>query len=170
MNNNTLYDFKPNDKVQIIFFTDVKLKGGQKNPNQGKLRKLSVVFATLTGQTTYKDRVSHQMFVEGKADVSDTYQPKERPWGVRKGDSPIIEHNGETYLEFIVEKQVQTCYILDGQTVDNPESVVEGFPEPRSHNEESQGGVDSKINLRCVKSSNILTIIEAVDLDIEEYK
>lgn len=148
----------PEDKIQVQFYTEVKLTGGKSNPLQGKVRKLSTVFATATGQDTYKNRVGHQLFVEGKS--NDGYKPKDRAWGTRVGNSPIIEHNGERYLEFIVEAPVSTVYMVEGKITDP--QFIDGFPEPRERNEDSQGGVEKEIKIRCIKEENILSIVDLV--------
>lgn len=162
MGKRTVDDLLPNEKVQIQFYTDVKLKGGKSNPLQGKVRKLTTVFATTTGENVYADRVSKQLFSEGKG---VNYEPKPRPWGERVGDTPIIEHTNKAgeykrYLEFIVEGVISSNVLVDGVITDPDD--IEGYPEKSEKNPDAQGGVDKEIVLRCVEDSKIISIVDIV--------
>ena len=152
---------QPNEKVQLQYYTDMadKLKGGKANPFKAKtVRKLTTVFATISGQGVYADRVRQQLVAEGKSPRA--YEEKARPWGERVGSGPLIEHNDTMYLEFIVEKTISTTYMVDGIPTE-PEDI-QGFPEERTRSDTAQGGVDKEIKLRCVKEENIISIVDIV--------
>lgn len=151
---NAMGTIEPNSRAQIDFVSDVKLTGGKKNPLQGKVTKITKAIVTFTGEKTYQNRVMSKLIEEGKK--PEDYQPKSRPWGVRLGDTPIIEHNGETYIEFLVEDVLAVNYLVDGKIT--PKEEIEGFPEPKNESAEGQGGLEEKVQLRCLKKNNVLSI------------
>lgn len=149
---------KDSDKVLLSTMSGVKLTGGKKNPLQGKVVKnvcdAQVIFND--GQT-YTNMIKEQMANEGK-DPSE-FKASERPWGKRVNDTPIIEHNGQYYLETIFVSAGDTAYLVDGMVTDKSE--IEGLPKPKV-SESSQGGVDNKVVVRTHKLDSI-TVIKVND-------
>lgn len=141
--------------VGIDTHTDVKLTGGQKNPQQGRVTKrmtgaLCMAF-TNEGINAYKAMVQRRLDAEGK-DPED-FKISERAWGVRIPNMPIVEHKGTYYLEVIFLKPGKVEYLLDGQVV--PESDIQGLPVKR---ESEQGGLDNKVIIRDFKAESIVEL------------
>ena len=135
--------------------TVVKLTGGKKNPHQGRVTKKTIganviVFAN-TDQNGYKNMVQRRMMQEGK-DPSE-FELKPRAWGVHISRTPFIEHNGKHYLECIFRSAGTSTYYLDGVEINK--SDIEGLPEQKEPNEQSQGGIDNQIVLRTFALESI---------------
>lgn len=106
--------------------TDVKLKGGKKNPFQGRVVKRTTgnrvqLFTSYKG---YQNMVNRRLAAEGK--VAD-FESKPLPWGQRVDDSPIIEHNGKFYLQVIFQKGGESEYLVDNKVVFK--DTIEGLDE-----------------------------------------
>ena len=138
--------FWPGDKVEIEYVSDVKLTGGKKNPLQGKVRKLTQVQAEICNSDQYRQRVQKQLISEGKS--TGDYEFGKRAWGERVGNSALIEHKGERYLEFLVDKKMSTHYLVDGNLADA--SSIDGLPK------KSERKID--VDIRCIKQGNIVAI------------
>jgi len=111
-------------RVVLSWESKPKLKGGKKNPQQGRVVKVSTATVTLTEPGTYAKR----MVKEGEWDSSDEIQG--RKWGIRRGATCIIDHKGLEYVESLIEDIPEVDYFLDGKKVDKSEIV--GLPESRS--------------------------------------
>lgn len=141
--------------------TGVKLKGGKKNPMQGRVEKLTenaniMVFSN-SEKSGYGEMVKRRMLSEGKN--PEEFQMKPRAWGTRIGNSPFIEHNENKYFECIFVSPGKSTYLLDGQPVKKED--IEGFPEPKEKTEgevNSQGGIEDKVILRTFKLDSIVSI------------
>jgi hypothetical protein len=134
------------------------LKGGKKNPHQGRVTKISKGASVMVFQNknsnAYENMVERRLKAEGKDPASFTLG--ERAWGTRITGTPFIEHKGETYLEVIFLKAPkETVFLLDGKEVDAAE--IEGL-EPAAVKEESQGGLENKVIIRTFKCDSIQTI------------
>lgn len=106
--------------------TEVKLKGGKKNPMLGRVTKHTTgnrvqLFTSFKG---YKNMVNRRLAAEGK---TPDFEPKPLPWGTRIEDSPLIEHNGKFYLQVIFQKGGESVYYLDNQIIDKDK--IEGLDE-----------------------------------------
>lgn len=138
--------------VGIDTHVDVKLTGGKKNPQQGRVTKrmTGATCMAFTNQNVnaYKEMVQRRLGKEGK-DPED-FQLKERAWGTRVPNMPIVEHNGAYYLEVIFMKPGKVEYLLDGVVV--PESAIEGLPAKK---EGEQGGLEDKVIIRDYKAESI---------------
>lgn len=138
----------------IDTITDVTLTGGKKNPQQGRVTKVMngahiQLFSNKNGNNAYENMVNKRLAAEGKpAD----FQVSPRKWGHRVKDVPMVEHNGELYLEAVFIKAGAVHYLLDGQPV--AESDIIGLPVKKEY-EDQQGGVDNKVQLRTFKLSSI---------------
>lgn len=138
--------FWPGDKVQIDYISDVKLTGGKKNPLQGQVRKLTSVQATICNPDEYRSRVQKTLVSEGKS--TGDYDFGKRAWGERVGKTALIEHKGERYLEFLVDKNLSTFYLVNGHLTDAED--IDGLPK------KSERKVN--VDIRCIKQGNIVEI------------
>ena len=133
--------------------TPVKLKGGMKNPQQGRVVKVQrgaqVMSFSNTNGSAYAAMVRRRLAEEGKD--PDSFELGPRAWGERIAGTPFVEHKGNHYLEVIFLSAGETEYRLDGVTV--PESVIEGLPPKPESN--GQGGLDRKVVIRTFKLENI---------------
>jgi len=135
---------KLGQEVVISYISDVKLTGGKKNDQQGRVTKLTEnLLVTLTSNAG-----EYQKRMQTNVDVNFT--PKARKWGVRNKDG-LIEHNGELYVEFLVEGRGISTYQLDGQPILKDKIV--GLPATTTEQE-----TENDVVIRCVKVSNLLSV------------
>ena len=138
--------------VGIDTHTDVKLTGGQKNPQQGRVTKrmlgATVMAFTHQNVNAYKAMVQRRLATEGK-DPED-FKLGERAWGTRVPNMPVVEHKGSYYLEVIFIKPGNAEYLLDGVVV--PAESIQGLPPKR---EGEQGGLEDKVIIRDFKAESI---------------
>lgn len=132
--------------------TDVKLRGGKKNPMQGRVTKKHIgatvmVFQNKNG-SAYDKMVRRRLEQEGKD--PDSFELSPRAWGTRLEGIPFVEHNGAHYLEVIFIRPGESSYFLDGKPIDKDR--IEGLPEPK---EGSQGGLEDKVVIRTYALSSI---------------
>lgn len=144
--NEILEQVEGSGKFSIDTITDVKLKGGKKNPFQGRVQKRTnnavVTIYNKYDQGAYVNLVKEQMEKEGKD--SSTFEVKPRAWGVRIENTPFVKHNEKHYIECFFESSGETQYLVDGEEYDGE---IEGMPEKKV-NEESQGGIENKVIVR----------------------
>jgi len=135
--------------------TPVKLKGGKKNPQQGRVTKVmkgaQVMSFSNTNGSAYDAMVRRRLEAEGKD--PDSFELSPRAWGERISGTPFVEHKGEHYLEVIFLKAGEVQYQLDGQSV--PESEIEGLPDKQ---EGQQGGLENKVVIRTFKLENVTAL------------
>lgn len=135
--------------------TDVVLKGGKKNPQQGRVTKqmtgATVMCFSNTNGSAYNAMVLRRLEQEGK-DPS-TFELGPRAWGQRIAGTPFVEHNGKHYLEVIFLRAGAVQYRLDGNPVD--ETAIEGLPEKR---EGEQGGLENKVVIRTFAMDSITAL------------
>lgn len=135
--------------------TTVKLRGGQKNPMQGRVHKhmvgASVMVFSNTNSNAYDNAVKRRLEKEGKNPEDFKISP--RQWGERVHGAPIVLHKGAEYLEVIFLKGGQVSYTLDGQPIDKAE--IQGLD---SKPEGDQGGLDDKVIIRTFKADSIKAI------------
>lgn len=132
--------------------TTPKLRGGRKNPQQGRVTKRQtgsnvMVFQNKTANG-YDNMVKRRLEKEGKNPA--TFELSPRKWGHRLDNLPIVEHKGEYYLEVIFLSPGEVSYQLDGVDVD--ESEIDGLPE---RTVPEQGGLDDKVVIRTFRVNNI---------------
>lgn len=135
--------------------TDVKLTGGKKNPQQGRVTKrmtgAQVMCFTNSKTNAYDAMVRRRLEAEGKDPESFELGP--RAWGHRITGTPFVEHNGKHYLEVIFMKSGAVQYLLDGQPVD--ETAIEGLPDRK---EGEQAGLEDKVVLRTFSLDSIVEL------------
>lgn len=158
----------------------VTLKGGKKNPQQGRITKRTIgssvmVFANKE-QNGYENMVQRRLIEEGKDPTSFSVGP--RAWGSRVEGLPIVEHVkdgiSKDYLEVIFLKAGKSEYFQDGLPINKED--IEGLPEDKEVSVEvpvqsdgptnkGQAGLVDKVVIRTYAEDSIL----AVRIDNEEY-
>ena len=106
--------------------TEVKLKGGKKNPMLGRVTKHTTGqrVQLFTSHKGYMNMVNRRLESEGKV---ANFTPKPLPWGKRVEDSPLIENNGKFYIQMIFQKGGESTYYLDNKVIDKAD--IEGLDE-----------------------------------------
>lgn len=136
--------------------TIAKLKGGKKNPHQGRITKVTkgstVQLFANTNDGAYERLVRGQIEAEGKS--QEDFVVKPRAWGTRVGATPFIEHKEAFYLEVFLDKSGVVFYLLDGETPIGKEDIegLEDVAKPVSDEakekaEASQGGIEKKVKV-----------------------
>ena len=135
--------------------TDVKLTGGKKNAQQGRVTKqmtgAQVMCFTNSKTNAYDAMVRRRLEAEGKD--PDSFELGPRAWGERIAGTPFVSHNGKHYLEVIFLKSGAVQYLLDGQPVD--ETAIEGLPDRK---EGEQAGLENKVVLRTFSLDSIVEL------------
>ena len=139
--------------VGIDTLTEVKLKGGQDNPMQGRVQKRMTGGRVMVFQNknsnAYENMVERRLLQEGKNPAS--FQLSPRSWGERIPETPFIRHENKKthivkhYLEVIFLQAGDVEYLLDGNVV--PKASIQGL-EDREDNPDGQGGLDNKVIIR----------------------
>jgi hypothetical protein len=141
--------------VGIDTQTEVKLKGGKKNPHQGRVTKVmrgaQIMVFTNSETNAYDAMVRRRLEAEGKD--PDSFKLGERAWGVRIAGTPFVEHKGEYYLETIFMRAGSVEYQLDGVSIDKAD--IEGLEE-RGVNPDSQAGLENRVVIRTFKLDSIM--------------
>ena len=133
-------------QVTLSWQSYPKLKGGKSNPQQGLVRKVSTAVVTLSGTGVYAMRKVQEGEFKSVVDV------QARKWGVRRGNSCVIDHKGSEYVEFLVDSPIKTTYKLGDNDI--AKSDVVGLPDRAS---------DSEVKIACVKAENVLVYSEVSD-------
>lgn len=139
-------------------------KGTGDNPHYGRIIKSQTDSSVLVFQnkTTngYRNMVQKRLATEGK-DPFD-FAISQRRWGTRIKDLPVVEHEGELYLEVIYLTPGPVQYLFDGKPIDRSDIIgVRDYGPPE------QGGLDRKVQLRVVKFSSLTNIkIDGLEMDI----
>lgn len=141
--------------VGIDTETAVKLKGGKKNPQQGRVTKRTtgatvMCFSNTTG-SAYDKMVKRRLAAEGKD--PESFKLGERAWGQRIAGTAFVEHKGKHYLEVIFMNAGETEYFLDGNPVDK--STIEGLPEASTT---GQGGLDNQVIIRTYALDSVIAL------------
>lgn len=143
--------------VGIDTRTEVKLTGGRKNPQVGRVTKLmrgaTVMVFTNAETNAYAAMVQRRLADEGKDPASFTLGP--RAWGTRVPGTPFVEHQGAHYLETIFLRPGKVQYQLDGVDVDAADII--GLPD-RKDDELSQGGLENRVVIRTFKLDSIMCL------------
>ena len=160
-----LSDFKGSQFVGLDTVTDVKLKGGMKNPMQNKVTKVtkgSVVMLFTSGKG-FKNMVNRRLKIQAQGELTTVelfeaiaakeFQPGPRQWGKRIDGTPFVEHKGKTYLECIFVNPGETTYFLDGKEIAKKDII--GLPEKK---EGDQGGLKDKVIIRTFALDSIIGV------------
>ncbi len=145
--------------VGIDTLTEVKLLGGQRNAQQGRITKRMVGAQVMVFQNKningYEAMIFRRLAQEGKDPAS--FKLGVRAWGTRIPNMPIVTHekDGQVnyYLEVIFLKPGKVEYRLDGAPIN--ESNIVGLPVAR---EGEQGGLDDKVVIRTFAASSVTEV------------
>lgn len=141
--------------------TLVTLKGGKKNPYQGRVTKKVtgsnvMVFQNKT-TNGYENMVKRRLEVEGKK--PDSFDLSPRAWGTRRNGEPFVDHKGETYLEVIFLKAGEVQYNLDGKPCTQQDMIrlmKNGLETDKP--EGKQGGLEDKVIIRTFKLESVKAV------------
>lgn len=140
--------------IAIDTITPVTLRGGKKNPLQGRVTKSVkgsnvMVFQNKT-TNAYENMVNRRLHQEGK--FAD-FEVGPRAWGSRIPNTPFVEHDGQLYLEVIFLKAGERKMLVDGV---EHNGAIEGLVETGDKAE--QGGLENKVIIRTFNVANIKSI------------
>lgn len=148
--------------VGMDTLTNVPLKGGKKNPLQGRVTKATTgatVMCFANGKSNaYENMVKRRLKQEGKDPSS--FELKPRAWGDRIKGTTFVTHKGQMYLEVIFMNPGKSEYFIDGKPA---AEVIEGLPEQTSG---GQGGLDNNVIIRTFA----LDSITALRCNGQEYR
>ena len=136
--------------------TPVTLKGGKKNPLQGRVTKRmeggNVIIFTNTHSNGYENMVKRRLLKEGMA--AENFTLGKRVWGERLKDAPFVFHKGAMYVEVIFNQSPSNVtYFVDGK--ETPKEEIIGLPDK---SEGEQGGLSDKVIIRTYNAENIRSI------------
>lgn len=163
-----LQDFKGSRIIGLDTVTEVKLKGGQKNPMQGKVTKMTKgsLVMLFTSNKGYKNMVNRRLKNQSAGELTTIelfeaiankgFEPGPRQWGKRIDGTPFVEHNGKTYLECIFIRPGKSTYYIDGQVIEKKDII--GLQEKK---EGDQGGLKDKVIIRTFALDSILGVKKA---------
>jgi hypothetical protein len=141
--------------IGVDTITEVKLTGGKKNPFSGRVTKASngnsVQVFTNKNSNAYENMVKRRLEKEGKN--PDDFKLGERTWGTRIPNTPMVEHNGELYLEVIFLKAGDSTLLLDGLPYTGDVKDITGYPVEKEST--GQGGLEDKVVIRTFKAASI---------------
>lgn len=127
------------------------------NPHYGHVQKVmkDVVVMVFQNKNTngYEAMVERRLLAEGKDPASFSLGP--RKWGTRLENLPVVEHNGEYYLEVIFLKPGVPQYFLDGHLIDP--ALIQGM-RVAEKDETQQGGLENQVIIRSFKFDSITRI------------
>lgn len=144
-----------NTVVGLTTATVVTLKGGKKNPMQGRVVKVmedaNVMVFQNKNVNGYENMVQRRLAAEGKN--PETFQLGSRVWGHRVEGTPVVEHKGKEYLEVIFLNPGKVKYVMDGKEINKSEIIglddkVEG----------EQGGLENKVVIRTFAEDSITRV------------
>lgn len=157
---------KGNAFVGIDTTTVVKLKGGKKNPMQGRVKKhmRGAVVMAFSSSAGYANMVPRRLNAEGNPEGAVAFKVQPRKWGVRVKGLPVVEHKGKDYGEFIFLRAGEVYYTLDGNPI-NKEDII-GLDENKR--EAYQGGLsdENKVIIRTFAADSI----DAIRVNGKEYR
>jgi hypothetical protein len=135
------------------------LKGGKKNPHQGRITKHMTGASLMVFQNKsangYENMVRRRLEAEGK---NPDFEVGPRAWGERVPNLPIVKHekDGQVkyYLEVIFLKPGKVSFFLDGAPIDR--AAIEGLDERADAGE--QGGLSDKVVIRTFAADSVTAI------------
>lgn len=138
--------------------TPVKLTGGKKNPQQGRVEKVTttpVLIFNDANVSVYENKVNRQRIKEGKQADFKAGAPSWKYEPVAPGVVSYTSKAGvtENYLKVIKMGKQRTHYLLDGKPV--AKESIEGFPPYRAP---ANQGVENTVDFRVVKLQNIVRL------------
>ena len=132
--------------VSFIASTEPKLKAG--NPFPG-LRKVTKIGGVLN--FNYQNAVNRQREREG---IVADFVAEPRKWGTRIEGTPLVTHNGKTYIEAKIERSEIMGYIMPDLGVVDENEVIKWLPA--RHN--GRQAVEKAVILRDFSIENVRSI------------
>ena len=123
--------------------TNVKLTGGKKNAQQGRVTKRTVSNVQVFQNKNTNGYQNKRL----KADSEFTLSP--RAWGERETGTPFVTHKGKEYLEVIFNSVSSVEYFLDGKPVSK--DSIEGLPVKKPSKSEEAGVVIRTFGFDSIK-------------------
>lgn len=144
--------------VNVTYRTPVKLTGGKKNPQQGRVEKVTVTPAMIFNEenvNAYQNMVRRRQAQEGMAVDFEVSNPA---WGWVDIAPGVVEYtnkegNTTRYLKLIKVGKARTYYLLDGVEISKSEII--GMP---AYKAAEQGGIAHKVDIRVVKLENVVRL------------
>ena len=141
--------------VGMDTLTEVKLRGGRKNPLQGRVMKRMtgaqvMCFSNQNG-SAYEAMVKRRLTAEGKDAGSFELSP--RAWGQRIEGTPFVEHKMKHYLEVIFLRSGVVEFLVDGQPVARED--IDGLDDSTAG---EQGGLENKVIIRTFALEGITAL------------
>jgi len=119
------------------------------NPFKDNIVKISHVNGMINW--TYVNSVNNQ---RAREYLTPDFQPLPRKWGRRISGSPLVEHEGNLYLEMKVQRSLSHCYeTFDGRALD-PAMVESYLPQRKP----GRQGVEGEVILRDYSLANVVSI------------
>jgi hypothetical protein len=156
-----LATFRGNSIISFDTTVGVPLKGGKKNPMQGRVIKITLgnlgqIFQNKK-ESAYVSMVKRKLIKEEK--LPTDYEPQPRKWGEHVPNLPLIVHTKDDkifhYLEVIFLESGISTYFLDG--VEIAKDKIEGLEAPTIR-DDAQGGLENLVILRTFGLDSIDTI------------
>jgi hypothetical protein len=131
------------------------LKGGKKNPMQGRVTKVmtgaNVMCFSNTNGSAYNAMVKRRLAAEGKD--PESFQLSPRAWGERVPGTSFVEHKGKHYLEVIFLRAGSVQFFLDGAPIARNE--IEGLEDKE---EGTQGGLENRVIIRTFALDSVTAL------------
>lgn len=157
-----LNDFKGSQIIGLDTATTVKLRGGMKNPMQGRVRKVTEgsLVMLFKGSNGYSNMVNRRLAkqIDLTEDLLDQiggreFTPGPRAWGHRIPGTPFVHHKDKDYLECIFLRAGKSKYFLNGEEIAKEE--IQGLDQKV---EGAQGGLRDKVIIRTYAMNSIIKI------------
>lgn len=143
------------------------LKGGKRNPFQGKLQKLAFgAQVILFGSPGYEAKVKRHLEAEGKD--PESFKAGALPWGAHEQGTPFIVNKGEHYLQVVYIRGPKLVQYMATDTIRNDFDLIaynKGDIVPKSNilgiNERSGSehqNLESEVIVRAYKLSSIVSL------------
>ena len=119
------------------------LLGGKKNPMKDKVKKV------ITNSTV--ELTERGMYEKKRKEKDSTFELSNSRWGVRVGDTCILENKGKYYVEMIYKKVGEVKYLYNGNEI-KKEDII-GLKEKKKSVSEKESVV-----VRRMKVENVVSI------------
>lgn len=137
--------------AKIVTETEVKMKKTN-NPYYGEVKKRTTSNVLLS--FNYENEVNRERAKEGK---EFDFQAKERAWGAKLGNTPIITNNGQLYLSVRFLKSEGSTFSHNDQAIDK--SVLTEWLQESNSNAAGQGlNTQNEVVVRTYKIVNVKEI------------
>jgi hypothetical protein len=136
----------------ITTVTSVTLTGGKGNPMKGQVFK-NMEGANVMIGANYAAMVKRKLVLENKD--PEEFTSGALPWGTRIGDTPLIHHKGNVYIQLVFKTSGAISYQFEGKPIEIAD--ITGFPV-RKVSDHSQGGLEDKVEIRTINIQNIAEI------------